>query len=142
VKITMYYGDHGVPHFHVIAPDFNVSVAIASLEVLAGAAQPCRTRECDRLGTAEPRASVCQMGGPATMRQPRIEKAEAEDGGRLRILWIDGSTSLIDLSELGGRLEGLGPLRDPLVFAKARVGDSQDEVESSPEFDRSLIAAR
>jgi hypothetical protein len=51
-------------------------------------------------------------------------------------------TSLIDLSDLIGRLEGLGPLRDPLVFAKARVGDSQDEVESSPEFDRSLIAAR
>ena len=32
VKITMYYGDHGVPHFHVIAPDFKVSVAIASLD--------------------------------------------------------------------------------------------------------------
>jgi hypothetical protein len=29
----------------VIAPDFNVSVAIANLEVLAGAAQPRRTRE-------------------------------------------------------------------------------------------------
>jgi Protein of unknown function (DUF2442)/Helix-turn-helix domain len=57
------------------------------------------------------------------MRRPRIEKAEAEDGGGLRILWIDGSTSLIDLSDLIGRLEGLAPLRDPLVFAKARVGD-------------------
>ncbi|MCC2664672.1 MAG: hypothetical protein K0S35_2594 [Geminicoccaceae bacterium] len=45
VKITMYYGDHGVPHFHVIAPDFKVSVAIASLEILAGRAPPRRTRE-------------------------------------------------------------------------------------------------
>jgi hypothetical protein len=45
VKVTMYYGDHGVPHFHVIAPDFKVSVAIESLEVLAGTAPPRRTRE-------------------------------------------------------------------------------------------------
>lgn len=40
----MYYGDHGVPHFHVIAPDFKVSVAIQTLEVLAGAARPRELR--------------------------------------------------------------------------------------------------
>lgn len=41
----MYYGDHGVPRFHVIAPDFKVSIAIKSLDVLAGAARPQRIRE-------------------------------------------------------------------------------------------------
>jgi hypothetical protein len=57
------------------------------------------------------------------MKQPRIETVVTEDGGRLRIRWIDGSTSLTELSDLIGRLDGLGPLRDPLVFAKGRVGD-------------------
>jgi hypothetical protein len=45
IKITMYYGDHGVAHFHVIAPDFKVSVAIETLEVLAGTARPRQIRE-------------------------------------------------------------------------------------------------
>jgi hypothetical protein len=56
------------------------------------------------------------------MRQPRIEKVEAEDGVRLRLRWIDGSTSLIDLSALIGRLAGLRPF-DPLRFAEAQLGD-------------------
>jgi DNA-binding XRE family transcriptional regulator len=41
----------------------------------------------------------------------------------LLIRWIDGSTSLVDLSGLIGRLEGLKPLRDPLIFGKAHAGD-------------------
>jgi Domain of unknown function (DUF4160) len=45
LKITMYYGDHGVPHFHLISPDFKVSVAIESLDVLAGSARPRELRE-------------------------------------------------------------------------------------------------
>ena len=45
VKLTMYYGDHGVPHFHVVAPDFKVSIAIESLEILAGAARPRQIRD-------------------------------------------------------------------------------------------------
>ena len=57
------------------------------------------------------------------MRQPRIKKAVAEGGEKLRIYWIDGSTSLADLSDLVGRLGGLATLRDPAVFGKARVGD-------------------
>ncbi len=32
----MYANDHGVPHFHVLTPDGKVSVAIETLEVLAG----------------------------------------------------------------------------------------------------------
>lgn len=57
------------------------------------------------------------------MRQPRIETAEPNGNGKLLVRWIDGSTSLTDLSDLISRLEGLQPLRDPLVFGKARVGD-------------------
>lgn len=35
-KISVYAGDHGVPHFHVEGPDFRCSVAIATLEVIVG----------------------------------------------------------------------------------------------------------
>jgi Protein of unknown function (DUF2442) len=57
------------------------------------------------------------------MRQPRLKAAKAEEHGRLLVRWIDGSTSLIDLSDLIARLKGLELLHDPAVFAKLRVGD-------------------
>lgn len=44
-KLTMDHGDHGVPHFHLVSPDFKVSVAIESLKVLAGSARPRELRE-------------------------------------------------------------------------------------------------
>jgi hypothetical protein len=69
------------------------------------------------------------------MRQPRIQKLAAEDGAKLRLGWIDGSTSLADLSELIERLEGLAPLRDPLVFATARLGDFGWAVAWSDDID-------
>ena len=37
-KIAVYGRDHGVPHFHIEGPDFRCSVAIASLDVIIGAA--------------------------------------------------------------------------------------------------------
>lgn len=35
-KIDLYANDHGVPHFHVLTPDGKVSVAIDTLQILAG----------------------------------------------------------------------------------------------------------
>lgn len=32
----MYFDDHGVPHFHILSSDSNASVAIETLELLAG----------------------------------------------------------------------------------------------------------
>jgi hypothetical protein len=36
IVITMYYAEHGVPHFHALHAGREASVAIETLEVLAG----------------------------------------------------------------------------------------------------------
>ena len=36
IVIAMYYAEHGVPHFHAVYAGQDASVAIDSLEVLAG----------------------------------------------------------------------------------------------------------
>ena len=36
IVITMYYAEHGLPHFHALYAGEDASVAIATLEVLAG----------------------------------------------------------------------------------------------------------
>lgn len=38
-KITMYADDHGVPHFHVVGPDFDLVVEIGTGKVLEGGAR-------------------------------------------------------------------------------------------------------
>ena len=35
-KISVYAGDHGVPHFHIEGPGFRCSVAIATRQVIIG----------------------------------------------------------------------------------------------------------
>ena len=37
-KVSVYGREHGVPHFHIEGPGFRCSVAIATLEVIVGAA--------------------------------------------------------------------------------------------------------
>ena len=36
IAIAMYYAEHGVPHFHALYSGHDASIAIGSLEVLAG----------------------------------------------------------------------------------------------------------
>jgi len=36
IAITMYYREHGVPHFHARYAEYSASIAIDSLEVLEG----------------------------------------------------------------------------------------------------------
>ena len=36
IRIRTQEGGHSLPHFHVIGPDFNISIAIGSFEILAG----------------------------------------------------------------------------------------------------------
>lgn len=38
IVIAMYYKEHGVPHFHAVYAGEEVSIAIATLEVLEGSA--------------------------------------------------------------------------------------------------------
>jgi len=44
VTIRMYADDHRPPHFHIDGPDFQVLVAIGTLEVIAGDARASQIR--------------------------------------------------------------------------------------------------
>ena len=44
-NICMYFDDHGVPHFHIVSADENASVAIDTLEVLAGSVNKATLKE-------------------------------------------------------------------------------------------------
>ena len=39
VSIRMYADDHRPPHFHIVAPDFEVLVSLSDLTVIAGEAR-------------------------------------------------------------------------------------------------------
>ncbi len=36
-RICIYAGDHNPPHFHILSPEFDVQVTIATMEILRGA---------------------------------------------------------------------------------------------------------
>ena len=42
VSVRMYADDHRPPHFHIVAPDFQVLVRISDLAVIAGEARPAQ----------------------------------------------------------------------------------------------------
>lgn len=44
-KIAIYGREHGVPHFHLIGPDFDCVVTIGTLEVLIGRAPRSALRD-------------------------------------------------------------------------------------------------
>jgi len=45
VSVRMYADDHHPPHFHIVAPDFQVLVRISDLRVIEGAARPAQIAE-------------------------------------------------------------------------------------------------
>lgn len=45
VSVRMYADDHRPPHFHIVAPDFQVLVRISDLTVVAGEARPTQIAE-------------------------------------------------------------------------------------------------
>lgn len=45
VSICMYADDHRPPHFHIVAPDFQVLVRISDFVVIAGDARPTQIAE-------------------------------------------------------------------------------------------------
>ena len=42
VSVCMYADDHHPPHFHIVAPEFQVLVRISDLTVIAGEALPAQ----------------------------------------------------------------------------------------------------
>ena len=49
-SVRMYADDHRPPHFHIVAPDFQVLVRISDLTVIAGDAPPRSDCRSDRMG--------------------------------------------------------------------------------------------
>jgi hypothetical protein len=45
VSLRMYPDDHRPPHFHIVAPDFQVMVRISDLTVIEGEARPAQIAE-------------------------------------------------------------------------------------------------
>ena len=45
VSVRMYADDHRPPHFHIVAPVFQVLVRISDLTVIAGDARPAQIAE-------------------------------------------------------------------------------------------------
>jgi hypothetical protein len=45
VSVRIYADDHRPPHFHIVAPDFQVLVRISDLRVIAGDARPAQIAE-------------------------------------------------------------------------------------------------
>jgi len=45
VSVRMYADDHRPPHFHIVAPDFQVLVRISDLTVITGEARPSEIAE-------------------------------------------------------------------------------------------------
>jgi hypothetical protein len=45
VSVRMYADDHRPPHFHIVAPDFQVLVRISDLAVIAGDVRPAQIAE-------------------------------------------------------------------------------------------------
>lgn len=45
VSVRMYADHHRPPHFHIVAPDFQVLVRISDLTVIAGEARPTQIAE-------------------------------------------------------------------------------------------------
>ena len=44
-RVVVYPDDHRPPHFHIVAPDFQVLVRISDLAVIAGEARPTQIAE-------------------------------------------------------------------------------------------------
>ena len=45
VSVRIYADDHRPPHFHIVAPDFQVLVGISDLQLIEGDARPARLAE-------------------------------------------------------------------------------------------------
>lgn len=72
IVITMYYRDHGVPHFHAIHAEHDASIAIDTLEILEGTV-PVRVLRLVRLWAAQHQSELTANWERAQVRAPLVE---------------------------------------------------------------------
>jgi uncharacterized protein YbdZ (MbtH family) len=53
----------------------------------------------------------------------RIASVKTAGGHTLRLRWVNGTVTLVNLRETVRRLKGLKPLRDEAIFASAKKGE-------------------
>lgn len=53
VSVRMYADNHRPPHFHIVAPDFQVLVRISDLTVMAGEARPAQVAQARKAYTLD-----------------------------------------------------------------------------------------
>ena len=62
VSVRMYAEDHRPPHFHIVAPDFQVLVRISDLAVIAAEARPTQIAEARAWARSHREMLALQMG--------------------------------------------------------------------------------
>jgi hypothetical protein len=148
VSVRMYADDHRPPHFHIVAPDFQVLVRISDLAVIAGEARPTQIAEALTYMGAGPSGNARpQMGGTQRARLtmpkktlPRIVAvgADKKNPSTLRIRWDKADESVVDVSGLIETFRVYEPLRrSPELFAQARLGEHGADVVWSDDIDMS-----
>ena len=132
----MYYAEHGVPHFHAIYAGEDASIAIETLEILAGSL-PDRAlrlvREWARLNGDElrlnwqrarengrsNRSHHCRrIGSMAGL--VHVTSVDEPGPHQLRLTFEDGTEGEVDLSDRAWR-GVLEPLADPAYFARVKL---------------------
>ena len=132
----MYYAEHGAPHFHAIYAGHDASIAIDSLEVLAGSL-PDRALRLVREWADLTGQSLRRIGGARVRdghsnESPRfrsmrampklvhVTAVEVVGDHRLRLSFEDGADGELDLSEWQWR-GVFEPLAEPDYFRQVKL---------------------
>jgi hypothetical protein len=138
IAITMYYAEHGVPHFHALYAGQDASTAIETLEILGGSLPDRRSGSfesgrCSIARSSKPigdwRETDCRSSASRRFRKMKamttlvhVAAVEVIGEHRLRLRFEDGAEGELDLSAWPWR-GVFEPLRDPEFFAKVKLDD-------------------
>ena len=71
----------------------------------------------------------------ALMKRPRLTHVEPLDGWQLRLTFVDGSVTTVDLAPLLDESPGLAPLREARLFAQATLVEGEGWAVTWPAAD-------
>lgn len=148
IAIRIFADDHNPPHFHIVTPEHQALVSVASLAVIAG--------EIDRrsldiaLEWAHENKPFWRRNGAASMSAdeiirtasplPRIAAAKPLDGRKVEIVWQDDRRKTVDLASAFASRRVYMPLRDnDQLFRTLRVSDYGDAIEWDGGIDFSAV---